>query len=568
MTPETHKPTSGQNVPKSTGGKFKRDKEQSRPSDRLRRDKDETPPTGDTHKRDKKTVRDDKRFDKSRARAEKSGIKLDAARKGLDAQKPRKRPGAIKTLGRAAAFEVWGCAHGKIHEAEHENVGIEAAHKTELAGEKTVGGTARHIQRRVRTRPARRVRKWEKRDVNAAADYRFRQTAREHPEVKQNAARRYLQKKRLQKQYQKQAKETAKQGARVAEKTAVTTEKLVREVAAFVKRHPTGVLLLLCAVLLIVILQSCVAGALSIGNGLTGAVDGTSYLAADGDIDAAELAYTEWETDLELAALNAPSSHPGYDEYRFNLAPTGHDPHALLAYLTAKHDDFTFAAVQGELQGIFNQQYSLTFTPTVEVRYRTEPYVYTDPATGEIRTGNRQVPYNYYILTVTLTARAFTEIITPSLTPEEQERYALYLLTKGNRQYVGSPFPYNWLPYVSSFYGYRVHPISGEKNYHTGADIALPIGTEIQAGGDGVILEAGTNGGYGLCLLVDYGDGITARYAHCSALLATVGQTVTRGEVIARVGNTGNSTGAHLHIEVLRGGQYMNPLYFVEIPYD
>jgi len=100
------------------------------------------------------------------------------------------------------------------------------------------------------------------------------------------------------------------------------------------------------------------------------------------------------------------------------------------------------------------------------------------------------------------------------------------------RQYVGNPFDYNWLPYVSSKYGYRIHPITGVKDYHTGVDIGLPEGTPIKAGGAGTVLESGNNGNYGLAILIDYGNGITARYAHCSALNFTVGQTVQVGDIM------------------------------------
>jgi murein DD-endopeptidase MepM/ murein hydrolase activator NlpD len=390
--------------------------------------------------------------------------------------------------------------------------------------------------------------------------------ARDNPDLKSNPVNRFIQKRRLRKQYQKEAKKAAR---KTGERAVSAVEKVGRAALAFVKRHPGGALIALLCFFLIIALQSCIGGALTVGNGLTGAVGGTSYLAEDADINEVELRYTEWETDLELEALNAEDAHGGYDEYRYNIADTGHDPYAMLAYLTARYDDFTYSAVQGELQNIFAEQYSLTFTPSVEVRYRTETVTdsWTDPETGESYSDSYEVevPYNWYVLTVTLTARPFEDVISPRLTTQdERDRYEVYMFLHGNRQYVGSPFDFNWLPYVSSYYGYRVHPISGEKDYHTGADMALPTGTEILAGGDGVVTEAGTNGGYGLMVVVDYGDGITARYAHCSLLLVSAGQTVTRGDVIALVGNTGTSTGPHLHMEVLKDGQYINPLYHVD----
>jgi murein DD-endopeptidase MepM/ murein hydrolase activator NlpD len=203
----------------------------------------------------------------------------------------------------------------------------------------------------------------------------------------------------------------------------------------------------------------------------------------------------------------------------------------------------------------------------MEIRYRTECFddSWTDDE-GNSWGGTYcvEVPYEWHILTVTLTARNFVDIITPRLvTQDEQERYALLMLTKGNRQYVGTPFDFNWLPFVTSYYGYRIHPIDQVKRMHTGVDIALPEGTPILAGGVGVVVESGYNGGYGYAILIYYGNGISARYAHCSVLHFTVGQTVQAGDIIALVGNTGASTGPHLHIEVIKNGRFLNPLFFV-----
>ncbi|MDL2218341.1 peptidoglycan DD-metalloendopeptidase family protein, partial [Christensenellaceae bacterium OttesenSCG-928-M15] len=133
---------------------------------------------------------------------------------------------------------------------------------------------------------------------------------------------------------------------------------------------------------------------------------------------------------------------------------------------------------------------------------------------------------------------------------------------KGNRQYSGSPFSFNWLPYVSDGYGYRVHPIHGGKDYHKAVDIAVGQGTEILAGHDGTVISAGDNGGYGLVVVLEGEDGLVTKYAHCSQLLVSSGQTVKMGDVIAKVGSTGDSTGPHLHFEVIKNEQYLNPLYF------
>lgn len=114
------------------------------------------------------------------------------------------------------------------------------------------------------------------------------------------------------------------------------------------------------------------------------------------------------------------------------------------------------------------------------------------------------------------------------------------------------------------YYGYRVHPISGAKDYHKGVDIGLPTGTPIQSGQSGTVTFAGYSGDYGNVVVIDDGNGLVSKYAHCDTLLVSQGQTVSIGDVIATVGNTGASTGSHLHLEVLKNGQYLNGLYFID----
>ena len=433
--------TSGQVGPKSKNSKYRQHSEQARPSERLRHDGDEAPPREDgPGPADKKAARDGKRFEKSKYRAEKTGAKLDSAREKLAAQKPPKKPGPAKSVGRAARFQAWRYVHGKIHEVEHENVGVEAAHKTELAGETAVRGTTRFVKHRIRTRPARRVRKWERRDIKAKADFQYRTMVQEHPELKDNALSRFWQKQRIKKRYQKQAREAAKQGA----KTAVSTEKITRAVWGFVQRHPVGVLIALGALLLLIILQSCMASLTTVGNGLIGAVSSTTYLSSDSDIETVEANYTQLESDLRARMGRIESDYPGYDEYRYTVDEIGHDPFELASYLTTKYAAYTPSMVQAELQALIRQQYTLTTTQTVEVRYRTETrtgtYTTTDPETGETETHSYtyevQVPYNYYILNVTLTNNTLGAVIAANLDTEQQERYAVYQRTQGNRPYL------------------------------------------------------------------------------------------------------------------------------------
>lgn len=458
-------PTSGQHGPKSENSRYRQYSEQARPSDRLRHV--EEPPRGDNGgpaaddggaSSDKKAARNDRRFEKSRFRAEKTSAKLDAAREKAAAQKPPKSNPA-KTAAKKAAASGWYYAHQKIHEVEQENVGVEAAHKTELAGEKTVRGGMRFVKHRIRTSPARRVDKWERRDIRAKADFEYRRMAREHPELKDNALSRFFQKQRIKKQYQKQVREAAKQGARAAEKTAVTTRKVTRAAVGFVKRHPAGLVIALIAFLLIISLQSCMASMVSIGNGLIGAVGAGTYPSQDSDMLAAEVAYSGMETKLQNEANHYATLHPGYDEYHFNLDKVEHDPYVLISILSALHDGaWTIDEVQDMLSTLFAKQYQLTQSVQTEVCYRTETDTVTNPD-GTTETVTRQVPYNYTICTVTLHNEDLSHIPVEIMTEEQLSRYALYMKTLGNRPDL---FPQSQYPNASTLKQYTDYDIPAE----------------------------------------------------------------------------------------------------------
>ena len=180
-------------------------------------------------------------------------------------------------------------------------------------------------------------------------------------------------------------------------------------------------------------------------SGTLNGVLGTSYTSEDSDLVEVENAYAGLESGLQNEIDAIESTHPGYDEYRYDLANIGHNPHELASYLTAKYQSYTRAEVQSELQRIFNQQYKLTLTEEVEIRYREEER--TDTWTDE--DGNEhtdtytvQVPYEYYILNVKLTNTPLSTIAENNLTPEQLEMYRVYLQTSGNKPLIfggGSP---------------------------------------------------------------------------------------------------------------------------------
>jgi murein DD-endopeptidase MepM/ murein hydrolase activator NlpD len=442
----------------------------------------------------------------------------------------------VKKIASAAA----GYAHKKLHEVEQENVGVEAAHRAELQAEEGLRAFYRRRRRASSRRaglPEKKARLHAKASVREAADM--------GPKPKGSVLSRMAQKRKIKRDYVKLAREKKK-------------IKAAKKIAAAVRRHPAAILVICLIAFLLISLMTSFASCGNMIAGGMGTVMATSYLAPDADIDAAELAYTEWETDLQIEISKTEQTYPGFDEYRYSVGNIGHGPYELMAYLTAQYEDFSFPVVKATLRGIFGLQYHLAYTEEIEIHTRI--VTKTDSLTGE--TYEEEESYEWRVLNVTLTTASFTDVVMPGLDAERMERYNLLTQVKGNRQYAGSPFSFNWLPYVSDGYGWRVHPISGIKNRHNGVDTSVRSGTEILAAHDGTVTFSGSSGDYGLAVMIAGEKGVETRYAHCSELLVSQGQSVKMGDVIAKVGSTGNSTGPHLHFEILKDGQYLNPLYF------
>ena len=229
---------------------------------------------------------------------------------------------------KAAANTAVGYAHKKIYQAEEENVGVKAAHRTELVGEAGV----RTLYHRHKTAPYRRVTKLQQKSARANAQLAYRQALSDHPELKKNLLARMWQKQKLKRQYAKAAREAQKTGKR-AKDAAVTTEKIAASVVNTVKRHPVicGILVLL--LLVVFLISSLFSSFSNIGTGGLGSIAASTYLAEDQDINNAELIYTEWETDLQMEIDRVETDRPGYDEYRYNIGAIEHDPYILIVSL-------------------------------------------------------------------------------------------------------------------------------------------------------------------------------------------------------------------------------------------
>ena len=541
--------------------------------------KEEAAEAGEPGKAQEIPPRGNKRYKKARRRVEKSGRKLEKAQSKLptrrrltlekkydsEAGRTRRRlqfetevvpeyekPSLPKRAGKAAGRTVKSAAifkaHMKIREAERDNVAVEAAHKGEFLAERGAGRFLRWNRQRLHSKPYREVRSAERRLAKDQANLAWQTSLRENPELRSKSAlSKWVQKQKLKRKYAQAARE-AQKTAQHTRNILSATGQVIRAAAQFASAHKT---VLIVAVLLAVVILFFSAGLSSCTamlSGIQSSYIASCYLADEADINDSDLYYSELETDLQKDIDDTEENFPGFDEYRYHIGEIGHNPYELMGYLSAAFDAFTFEQVQSELDRLFGEQYKLTREEIVETRYDED---------GD--------PYDWYVLETTLTVRSLSEIISESLPPGEQsDRYGIYMQTYGNRQAFGNPFSFPWLGYVSSPYGYRIHPITREKDLHRGIDIAVAEGTPIQATQDGRVISAGDAGDYGLCVVIEDGKGYQSRYAHCSSISVTVGQEVKRGETIAAVGSTGNSTGAHLHLEVKLNGEYLNPYYFVD----
>ena len=346
--------------------------------------------------------------------------------------KPRPPSKLSHTVWDAPGNAVAGKLHQEIRKTEDDNVGVESAHKSEEAVETGVH-LAREGYRSHKLKPYRKAAQAERKLEKANIEALFQKSVYENPAAASNPLSRWQQKQQIKKQYAaaKRAAQSGGSAAGAAQKTgkaAKTVKEKAQQAGAYVMRHKKGfgivlgIFLLVC--LLLNTMSSCSMMAQSIGS----AISGTTYPSDDPELVAVEADYAAKEAALQAEIDNIESSHPGYDEYRYDLDMIGHDPHELAAYLSAVLQGYTRASAQAELERIFAAQYQLTLTEEVEVRYRTETR--TDSEGNEY---DVEVPYNYYILNVTLTSKPISSVASELLTPDQLEMYQVYRQTLGNK---------------------------------------------------------------------------------------------------------------------------------------
>ena len=352
----------------------------------------------------------------------------------VTAQKPGAGGRAAVNAPAAALYAARNTVRDAVGRSDDDGEGNSGADALQ-SGESTVRNAGnvvnnRHYSHKLKQydKAARLERKSDSANVEAL----YQRERHNSPNHSSNPISKWRQKQELKKRYM-EAKASGKAGASGAakggKKATEGTKSLVDKGIEFVKEHPKAILIAGVLGLLIMLIAGMFSSCTAMFAGSGNAVLGTSYTAEDADIIGADADYSALETALNHQISNIESTHPGYDEYRYDLAEIGHNPYELASYLTVLFEDYTRAEVQSTLQSLFAQQYTLTLTPEVEVRYRTETRTDSEGNDYDV-----EVPYNYHILNVKLTNKGLGAVIRASgLTTEQADRYDVLMTTSGNR---------------------------------------------------------------------------------------------------------------------------------------
>lgn len=422
------------------GDKLRQEREGAENTLRDSRSKTADSSTGDGGKKKaehRRQIRHEADLAKMRSKKLKSEQEVKAKK---NAAASGKKGGKPKKPGNLAADALSAKAHQSVRNADQDNnSGVEAAHFTEGSAE----GAARAGSRFQYGRKLRQYKKLERLEKKAnkdAVDSIFAERMKSDPQAGSNLFSRWRQKQAIKKEYA-----AAKAGAAAAENTASGIAKaaqgtvsITEKAFQFVQSHSHIIIGIAAVGLLVLVIAGSVSSCSVLINGGGNVVLGTSYTAEDEDLKGVETDYTKLEDKLRKQIDRIETDHPGYDEYRYNLAEIGHNPYELASLLTVEFENYTRSQVQARLQSIFEAQYELKLEEKVEIRTRKETrvgYRY-NPITGTGHTYTYQVTvqYEYKILNVTLLNRSVDYVARNSgLTDDQLQRYEVTLECRGNR---------------------------------------------------------------------------------------------------------------------------------------
>ena len=333
----------------------------------------------------------------------------------------------------APANLILSQVHREVRQSEDDNVGVEAAHKMEQTVE-SGGRLVQSAHRAHQLKPYRAAIRAEKKLERANLDALQKKAEIDSPTS--NPVSKWQQKQAIKKQYaaakHNQAAQTTAKAAENTAKAAKKAAEKAEKAGKYVWEHRRGFAIAAAILLMLAFLLNGLSSCSVIMDGVGSGIAASTYPSQDADMLGAEAQYCEMEAELQRYLDTYESTHD-YDEYHFDLDTIEHDPYVLISIITALHQgEWTLDEVQGTLQMLFDRQYILTEDVVVETRYRTETDTWTD-ADGNTHTDTYQVPYDYYICTVTLENFNLSHVPVYIMSEEQLGMYATYMATLGNR---------------------------------------------------------------------------------------------------------------------------------------
>ena len=481
--------------------------------------------------------------------------------------------------------------HNKIAQYEKENVGIESVHKTEQMIEHGVGNAIYHAKRRKKKR-YKKIAKLEQRQFQAETKLQYEKFLEEHPEIKKKQLQKRIQKHRIKREYQK----AWKQGQSV-ESFAIQIANIRKAIRQQVQKMtsnslPLFLFLGVLAFLLLFLMTAFASCSVMVGSFVSTTME-ASYLSVPNELEQVELSFTKKELELQLELDEIETTYPNYDEYHYELDAIGHSPITLISFLSVMYSEFTYQEVSDTLIELFQEMYVLELTPSIEVRTRIEVQTTTEIRTEtEIHTGTRpiiypdgttgteeyeyeveveyevemeeevEVDYEVRVLKVALHTTPLENIVTSKMSEEQMQQYLLYQETKGLLQEFASPLELDWEDEIFSYYGYRKHQSTKEPQLHRGLDIAVEEGTKVYASCNGRVTTIGYDESYGNYIVIEDNRGFVIKYAPLETMQVDVGHEVVVGDWIGMIGKLEHQTESYLHLELMYGGEYYNPIFY------
>lgn len=450
-----------------------------------------------------------------------------------------------------------------------------------------IANLRRTIKRGVRTATydtRRRVRSLKKmynsyarlQHLNEREDYLLYKRKRLYTKSERQDNRKALREAATKRQYKKRKKEMAMIRAQkegnffqrvknqfVMKKKADTYRKhIVKRTLATVSAVGGLLLILISAMLFVIVLivgltqgsvQTYVETVVQVDYGVMS--DATAYYRRlETDLD-------EYLSDRETLEEELQEEYgPDIYEFIYDLADFGFSNNTLIAYLGAKYNDFTVDdIIRAELDSIFEEMYTLVIETKMEYRDVPDTSV-TDPDTG----GHPTIQELKKICYITLEKKELEDVVEPRLTEEQRKLYDGYRLSTGGQQMYGPVMQEDWTNKISSNFGERIHPITKERKFHKGVDIAVPKGTKLYSAVDGTVTTAKYSDSAGNYVEIQNATGWTVTFMHMDSFAVAQGQKIEKGDFVGYSGNTGNSTGPHLHLQVCNAsGEPVNPIFII-----